>query len=307
MLDRRIKLRHIECFTAIQRLGSLKAACNALNLSQPTLSKTLRELEDILGARLMDRDRGGVKLTAAGEVFSEFAGQCLATLRRGLEGVDALRRGGGQTLRVGTLPSVAARLLPCVVDEFRRLSPGTGLVVTDGAHGALIGQLRTGTLDAVIGRMGPADAMQGLNFVHIYSESVVCVARPGHPLVGQTAPDPSSLGQWPVIYPPEGAAIRPLLDRWCLAQGTGPFINRIESVSGAFGRNHTATSDALWFISQGVVAQDLDAGRLVAIDLDLRLTAGPVGLMTRPDAAQTSAERLFSRAVLSAAKNLSTS
>ena len=53
MLDRRIKLRHLETVTAIARQGSLKGACAELNLTQPALSKTLKELEEILGAALV--------------------------------------------------------------------------------------------------------------------------------------------------------------------------------------------------------------------------------------------------------------
>ncbi len=303
MLDRRIKFRHVECFATIERLGSLKAACAALNLSQPALSKTLKELEDILGARLMERDRGGVRLTPEGEVFLEFAGLSLAALRRGVDGVAALRAGEGDILRVGALPSVAARLMPPAVALFRRLSPDTRLDLQDGAHGQLTVRLRAGELDIVVGRLGAPAVMQGVSFTQLYQERVVCVTRPGHPLGGATT-DPAALIRWPVLYPPDGAAIRPLLDRWCLAQGLPAFPDRIACVSGAFGRNYVAASDALWFISEGVVAQDLAEGRLVALPLDLGLTAGPVGLMTRPGTTETASQRLFARALERAVSEL---
>lgn len=304
MINRRIKYRHIECFTAIERLGSLKAASETLCLSQPALSKTLRDIEEILGTRLMERDRGGIQLTPEGEVFSEYASLSLLALRRGVDGVAALRSGSRQQLRIGTLPSVAARLLPIAIREFGKLSPATQLIVRDGAHGTLTQQLRNGDLDVVIGRMGPADAMQGLGFMPLYTESVVCVVRPGHPLAQRSGLDAAELMNWPVIYPPEGSAIRPQLDQWRLAQGLGGFANRIESVSGAFGRNHTGTTDAVWFISEGVVAQDLAEERLRALPLDLSLTAGPVGLMTRPDSPETGPGRLFARSALQAAKTM---
>ncbi|WGW05164.1 pca operon transcription factor PcaQ [Tropicibacter oceani] len=303
MLDRRIKLRHLEAFAAIARAGTLKSACAALNLSQPALSKTLKDLEDILGARLMHRDRGGTQLTPEGEVFLEFSAQSLAALRRGVEGVGAIRAGNAEVLKVGSLPSVAARLMPPAVALFRRLSPDTRLTLRDGAHEALTNDLRSGALDMVIGRMGDPDMMQGLSFTQLYQEHVVCVADPAHPLQAH-APDPSELGKWPVLYPPEGAAIRPLLDRWRLAQGLGPFPTQIACVSGAFGRSFVPGSDALWFISEGVVAQDIAQGRLAALALDLGLTSGPVGLMTRPDDAPSRSQHLFARALAQAAETL---
>lgn len=295
-MDRRIKIRHMEALSAIARQGSLKAACAELHLSQPALSKTLKELEDILGATLMDRDRSGIRMTPEGEVFLEFAGQSLAALRRGFDGVKALRQGGAEVLRVGSLPSVAARLMPEAVARFRDLSPDTRLHLRDGAHGALTGELRAGRLDMVIGRMGTAEMMTGLSFTQLYEERVVCVASPGHPLIGQ-AIAPQDLQGWAMLYPPEGAAIRPLIDRWCMAHGLGAFADQIECVSGAFGRNYMRVAQALWFISEGVVAQDIEDGRLTALPLDLSLTAGPVGLMTLPDAAPSRSAQLFTRAL----------
>ncbi|WP_136439894.1 pca operon transcription factor PcaQ [Pacificoceanicola onchidii] len=307
MLDRRIKLRHIEAFAAIARHGQLKLACDALNLSQPALSKTLKELEDALGSRLMDRDRSGVALTAEGEVFLEFAGQGLAALHRGVEGVGAIRAGGKDQLKVGSLPSVAARLMPPAVTLFTRMAPGTRLVLRDGGHGALTADLRSGALDMVIGRMGTPEMMQGISFTQLYLERVVCVCDPGHPLHRTISLTVQDLTEWPVLYPPEGAAIWPLLERWRMAEGLPDFPNRLDCVSGAFGRHYVPGTEALWFISEGVVAQDIAAGRLAALPLDLSLTSGPVGLMTRPETTPSRAQSLFARALQNAAAALSIS
>ncbi|SNS31293.1 pca operon transcription factor PcaQ [Antarctobacter heliothermus] len=304
MLNRRIKLRHLEVVTAIARQGSLKAACAELHLTQPALSKTLKELEETLGAALMTRDRGGVRLTPEGEVFLEFAGQSLAALQRGVSGVSELREGGAEVLRVGALPSVAVRLMPRVVSRFRALSPTTRLVLRDGTHGALTRELLTGALDLVLGRMGAPETMAGVSFTQLYQERVVCVARAGHPLAGRAGLAPQDLLDWPVLYPPEGAAIRPLVDRWCVAQGLGPFSDRIDCVSGAFGRRFLRVSDALWFISEGVVAPEVEDGALMALPLDLTLTAGPVGLMTRPETAASRSRQLFERALRHEAQSL---
>ncbi|MFW2544352.1 pca operon transcription factor PcaQ [Primorskyibacter sp. 2E107] len=307
MLDRRIKLRHIEAFAAIAHHGQLKAACDALNLSQPALSKTLKELEDVLGARLMERGRAGTALTPEGEVFLEFATQGLAALRRGVDGVSAIRAGAGDRLKVGTLPSVAARLMPRAVALFLRMAPDTRLVLRDGAHGALTADLRSGALDMVIGRMGTPEMMQGLSFTQLYQERVVCCCDPTHPLLQGAPPAPEALAGWPILYPPEGAAIRPLLDRWRLALGVPDFPRSIACVSGAFGRNFVPGSDALWFISEGVVARDVTEGRLALLPLDLSLTSGPVGLMTRPETAPSRAQTLFARSLAQAIDTMPTS
>lgn len=291
MIDRRIKFRHIQCFVEICREGSLKLAAERLYLTQPAISKTLKELEDILGASLLERSRAGVSLTPQGEVFLHFAEQSLAALQQGLAGVEQVGAAGKVRLAVGALPSVAARLMPAVVAEMAKLGPEVEIHVQDGPHGFLVDRLRLGGLDLVIGRLGRPETMQGLSFTQLYEEKVEFIVRAGHPLLA--APDLARIGEWPVIYPPQGSAIRPLVERLLIAHGVGNVPHRIETVSGAFGRVYTRRSDAIWIISAGVVANEIADGFLVPLPFDTAITRGPVGLMRRPDEAISPQEQMF--------------
>lgn len=291
MINRRIKFRHIQCFVEIVRRKSLKQAAAHLHLTQPAVSKTLSELEDIVGADLLVRNRGGVSLTEQGEVFVHFAEMSLAALQQGLSGVEQIGKDGKSMLAVGALPSVAARLMPDVVVDFAKRAPDITLQLTDGPHAHLIDLLRHGELDLVIGRLGRPDTMKGISFTQLYDEDVVFVVRAGHPLQG--AQDMHDIGDWPVVFPPRASAIRPLVERVLIAHGVGDIPNRVESVSGAFGRNYVHANDAVWIISNGVVAKDIADGTLVALPFDTSLTKGPVGLMARPDVLTSAAEHLF--------------
>ncbi|WP_212523301.1 pca operon transcription factor PcaQ [Actibacterium sp. MT2.3-13A] len=302
MIDRRIKFRHIQCFVEIVREKSMKRAAERLYLTQPAISKTLKELEDILGATLLNRSRAGVELTRKGEVFLHFAEMSLASLQQGLDGVRQAGDTGKTRLAVGALPSVAARLMPEVATEFFDLAPQVTLRIVDGPHRFLIDRLRSGELNLVIGRMGAPDSMQGISFMQLYHERVDFVVRAGHPILED--PDLKRIGEWPVIYPPEGAAIRPLVERYLIANGVGELPTRLETVSGAFGRVFTRNTDAIWIISSGVVAHEIDEGRLVRLPFDTAMTRGPVGLMTRPDTEPTPAARLFGVAVQNAIERL---
>ncbi len=295
MVDRRIKFRHIQCFVEICREQSLKIAAEKLFLTQPAISKTLKELEEILGATLLTRSRSGVALTRQGEVFLHFAEMSLAALQQGLSGVEQVGTKGTTKLSVGALPSVAARLMPAVATEFRELAPNTNLSITDGPHGYLLERLRLGDIDLVIGRLGRPDSMQGISFTHLYEEQVEFVVRAGHPIL--SAPDLKRIGEWQLIYPPVGSAIRPLVDRYLIAHGVGEITNRLETVSGAFGRAYTRNTDAIWIISAGVVANEISDGHLVALPFDTSITKGPVGLMRRPDDVQSPQAQVFNIAV----------
>ncbi|MEP2204735.1 MAG: pca operon transcription factor PcaQ, partial [Tateyamaria sp.] len=273
------------------RTRSFKIAAEQLNLTQPAISKTLKELEDILGVVVMERSRSGVALTPQGEIFLQFAEQSTAALRHGLRSIQATDSVGGR-LRLGALPSVASSLLPDAVLQFTAHSPDTVVEIHEGPHLDLTARLRSGSLDLVVGRLGRPDTMVGLNFQQLYAENVVIVANPHSP--ARSVTDPAQLTDFRVLYPPKDSAIRPLVARLLIARGVPLFNNRIETASPTFGRTVTlADPGTVWVISQGVVADDIATGRLCALDIDMTATQGAVGIMSRAEEIPSVATRTF--------------
>ncbi|CAG0909965.1 unnamed protein product [Cyprideis torosa] len=296
-MDHRIKFRHLNAFSAIAREQSLKRAAERLNLTQPAISRTLKELEEILGVTLMDRSRAGVRLTAQGEVFLQFAEQSTAALQQGLRSVQADRPVGGR-LRIGALPSVAPGLIVRTTKAFLARYPGTILEVVEGPHEALIARLRSGGLDMVVGRLGRPETMDGLSFRQLHAEEVVVVCRTDSPAAGIRRFE--DLAPYRVIYPPKTSAIRPLIARMLIAEGVPLFPDRIESASPSYGRAMILSDPALvWFISRGVIADDLQTGRIVALDLDMSATIGAVGIMSRSEEVPSTLARAFTATIAS--------
>ncbi len=292
-MDRRIKFRHLDAFSAIARARSLKRAAEQLHLTQPAISRTLKELEEIVGTKLMDRSRSGVQLTPEGEVFLQFAEQSTAALRHGLRSVQGAGDASGH-LKIGALPSVASQLLTRAVLEFTEQNRDALLEIHEGPHHDLTARIRSGGLDIVVGRLGRPETMDGLSFRQLYTEDVVVVTAPGSPAAGVRRFE--DLDAFRVLYPPRDSAIRPLVARLLIAQGIPLFRNRIESASSAFGRAVTlADPNTVWFISRGVVAGDIREGRLVPLDIDTSATVGPVGMMTRAEEIPSAASRAFAR------------
>lgn len=292
-MDRRIKFRHLDAFSAIARARSFKLAAEQLNLTQPAISKTLKELEDILGVIVMERSRSGVALTPQGEVFLQFAEQSTAALRHGLRSIQANSTAAGQ-LKVGALPSVASSLLPKVTLAFALSSPDTLVEINEGPHNDLTSRLRSGGLDLVVGRLGKPDTMVGLSFQQLYSEEVVVVSSPQGHATGITSF--ADIDAFRVLYPPKESAIRPLVARHLISQGVPLFRNRIETASPAFGRAVTmADPNTVWIISKGVVAQDIAQGSLVQLNIDMSATLGAVGIMSRAEEVPSVATRAFSK------------
>jgi LysR family pca operon transcriptional activator len=273
-----IGTRHLRTFLEVARLSSVGQAADALAISQPAVSKTLRELEERLGTLLFERVGRRVRLTEAGRLFQRHAGLSLIELERGVRAVRAPER-HRRRIAVGVLPTVATRIMPQAALAYAAAVPGGSLSITTGPNWLLLSQLRAGTLELVVGRLAAPQEMKGLIFEQLYVEPVAAIVRPGHPLVAAPA---QGVAAFPLILPPPGAVIRPAVEQYFLTLGQEPPSALVETVSLAVGRGLVQASDAVWFISRGVVEQELDLGTLVALDLaGLPRAAGPVGLTRR--------------------------
>ncbi|RMH40903.1 MAG: pca operon transcription factor PcaQ [Alphaproteobacteria bacterium] len=274
-----LKIRHLEALVEVARRGSISGAAAALGRTQPAISRTLRELEQLTGRRLVERSGRGTRLTPAGKVMLGHAGQSLAAARTGLE---MLRGTGAEpvTVAVGALPTVAASLMPAAVARFDPLGSARLRVVT-GENEYLLGHLRAGDLDMVIGRLPAPSAMQGLNFEPLYRERVALVVAQKHPLARRQTLGGADLAAFTLLVPGPGAIIRPLFERLFTEQGLPLPGKVIETVSDSFGRAYVRDHAAVWVISRGVVAADLRDGSLVELPVDTATTLGAVGLTLR--------------------------
>lgn len=297
MIDPRVKLRHIQCFLEVAKRKSLVRAADAMAVTQPAVSKTLKELEEIVDARLIDRSRSGVELTQYGEVFLQYASASLVTLKQGLDGVAHAQVSGESFIHIGVLPSVAARIIPDAVKIFHDESEDMILNLRTGPNTYLLEQMRQGELDLVVGRLADPDQMAGLSFEHLYSENVVFVVRKGHPLADLGSEALERIAEFPVLFPEKNAIIRPYVERLLISHGVSHVPRRVETVSNAFGRTFTLESDAVWIISGGVVARDIEQGDLIELPVDTTATNGPVGITHRADEAYTPGLVIFRRAI----------
>jgi LysR family pca operon transcriptional activator len=282
-IDQRIKFRHLQCFLEVARQGSVVKAADILGITQPAVSKTLKELEETLDVPLFDRTTRGARLTAFGEVFLRHAGASVAALRQGVDGIAQVRNRGGAVVKLGALPTVSATIIPRAIQMFKARATGATIHVVTGDNAVLLAALRVGELDLVVGRLASPEQMATLVFEHLYTEPVRFVVRPGHPLTRESGFALANILDYTVLMPSEDSIIRPLVDRLLIANGVGAIPDRIETVSMPFGRRYVRSSDAVWIISQGVVAEDIASGDLIELPVDTDITKGPVGLTTRAD------------------------
>lgn len=298
-INPRIKLRHIVCYLEVVRLKSFVKAAASLGVTQPAVSKTIQELETVLEVPLLDRSRRSLVMTRFGEVFLRYASASVTALRQGIDSMSDLGNSAA-TVRIAVLPTVSASILPTAVKQFTDEGLSAKIQIVTGPNDYLLSLLRLGGADFIVGRMAEPDAMAGFAFEYLYSERVVLVVRPDHPLLAQPFVF-GAIADYKLIVPPRGSIIRPSVERLFLANGIAAFSDELQTVSGVFGRTLVRSSDHVWVISEGVVSQDVAAGNLKLLPVDTSETLGPVGFTTRNDTAPTLAVEAMKAALRSAA------
>lgn len=284
MIDARMKIRHLQCFLEVARFGHVGRAAEQLAVTQPAVSKTLRELEDMLAVRMFARTRKGLILTPFGELFQHHAAAGLVALQQAIDSVARGRARGDTAIRVGALPTVAVRIMPEAVQDLVRVWPDVTVNLVSGPNRFLLERLKGRDLDVVVGRIAEPDQMTGLAFEQLYSERLALVVRPGHPLLDGPGPfDIRRIAGHTVVMPAREDITRATADRLLIANGVGALERRVETVSSDFSRAFLKQTDAVWLISYGVAALDLAAGDLVELPADMSDTKGPVGMTTRAD------------------------
>ena len=199
MIDSRVKFRHLQTFVEVARQKSVMKAAGLLNVSQPAVTKTIRELEEVLGVAVFERDGRGIKITRYGDVFLRHAGAALTALRQGLDSVSQERFGEAPPIRIGALPTVSTRIMPRAMELFLKENTWSRIKIVTGENAVLLEQLRVGDLDLVVGRLAGAEKMAGFSFEHLYSEQVVFAVRTGHPLLKARQSLFSNLGKYTIL------------------------------------------------------------------------------------------------------------
>jgi len=297
LADSRVKFRHLQCFLAVAQFGGVQKAAESLSITQPAVSKTVAELEEILGVRLFERGRHGAVPTREGQLFMPHASACVSALR---QGVDLLARAEGEaaaTLDIGVLPTVATSLVPPVLRLFNVQWPRTIVRLRTGSNMELLERLKAGEIEFAVGRLADPERMVGLTFEQLYSEPLVAVVRAGHEMASGNASPAAQLMRHTVVVPPYGTLIRQSAESLLRAWAVPPLSSFVEVLSVSVGRALALENDAVWFVPRSAIEYELAHGLLVPLPLPVAGTEEPVGLILRSDTQPTPVGRALIDAV----------
>lgn len=283
LIRTRIKFRHLQCFLEIVRQKSLTKAGEALALTQPTVSKTLSELEEELGVILIKRSREGILLTDHGREFYRYAGVCVSSLRNGFDAIARGRSPSAGVLRIGTLMTVAARIMPDVMIQYCECYPQSHVSMMTESNLTLLHKLRHGEIDMIVGRLPERDHSVGFNFEPLYYEPQLFVVKRNHPLMNKKTFSLHDLQDHQFIITGFQTAIRQDVERFIAMHGINLVEPTIAINNPDFGRKYLARSEAIWCVPLGVVEEDIQAGTLVELPIDTSSLRAAIGITTRAD------------------------
>ncbi|MFJ3054558.1 LysR family transcriptional regulator [Herbaspirillum sp. NPDC087042] len=184
-LNQKVTLRHLQALVTLAETNSFSRAADALAVTQPALSASIKQLENQLGTRLFDRTTHQISLTAQGGVVLEYARHLLNTASNIFEDIEHAIGTGRHRIRVGAIPS-AVTLTAAVIARYNQAhDEHVEILLQDMPNDALLDALHSGKLDFCVG-IKPPDSLssQTLETVSLFEDELVLIVSRHHALAG---------------------------------------------------------------------------------------------------------------------------
>jgi len=177
-----MELRHLRYFVAVAEAENVSRAALKLHVSQPGVSRQVRDLEDEIGFQLFERSAKSVRLTAAGGVFLAEARAVLQRAEEAVASARAVAGGMAGELNIGYAPSLTVQILPPALRKFQEQFPKVRVVLHDLSTEEMLGQLGEGKLQVALTVRPPAKWMRDFRFEELARYGLRVAVAPKHEL-----------------------------------------------------------------------------------------------------------------------------
>lgn len=295
-LDQKLRLHLLRVVDALEVHGSLLKASTALGLSQPALTRSLKDLEDLVGTRLFERHTRGVRPTEAGMVLVRSGRRILAELRRTEEDLDLFTGAFGGVAAVGALPTAAAGLAPAVLIKLKAENPAFRVRLEEGRTEELLPLLAAGQIDLIIGRFYEVSPQDIFLRQELWSDPMAIVARADHPLFRGETLDLGALSAFDFILPVAPVRVAAEIETVLDALELDPSAALL-STSYNFTREILLSTDAFTIVPPMTLLGDLNRGSLAMRPIPVDYPLRPAGVITVRDRAVNGAATAFIRSL----------
>ena len=238
---RGLNLDQVHAFADVIELGSFSAAAARQNLSQPAISQQIRQLEDRLGVRLIERVGKRAMPTPAGQALLDRVGEIDASVQNALDAVAGFANGTVGQVRIGTGATACIYFLPKVLEQLQRRFPGLEIIVRTGNTSDVLKSIEENSLD--IGLVTLPASGRSLDIVPVLTDPFVAIFADG-----MDVPDlvrPADLADIPLVLYERGGQTRTIVDDWlraaCVAGHSIMELGSVEAIKELVGAGLGAT------------------------------------------------------------------
>jgi LysR family transcriptional regulator of gallate degradation len=299
----RVTAPQMRAFLALARKGSYAGAALQTGIREASLHRAVADLALGLGQRLVERRGRGIALTARGLALARRFRLAESELRAGLAELEALKGREVGRITVGAMPLSRARLLPNAVAAFHRRHPQVDVTVVEGSFAELVGPLRDGEIDMMLGALREEAVGEDLAQRPLFRDRPVILGGAGHPLLGHP-PTPERLAAYDWVLPGEGTPLRNQWRQMFERSGVEPPRVAIECGSVIVVRQLLVQGDFLTLLSPDQVAVELEAGWLARIGAAPGDPSRVIGVTTRAAWRPTALQQRFLDLLLEEAQSI---
>ncbi len=274
-------LRKLEVFCTLVELKSFTKTAEAVLLSQPTVSEHIRNLEQLLGQKLVDRLGRQVEPTPVGKILYTHARKILRMQQEALQAVEEYsgRISGRIMIGSGTIPGTY--LLPKLISDFRVQYPEIKATLHISSSRTIAGKVMEGDLE--IGLVGARWNEPSLKWQTMFSDELTLVVHPDHPWTGKQSITCSQLGDEPFILREAGSGTRRVIAQFLEQQGMRERdLQEVAEIgSTAAIKEAVKAGIGISILSRRAIADDLACGRLATVGLSKLQILRPFYLIRR--------------------------
>ncbi|MFK3740835.1 LysR family transcriptional regulator [Massilia sp. TN1-12] len=279
-----ISTRQLQAFLALDECRHFTRAAQRCHLSQSAFSAVIRKLEEVVGARLVERDTRNVTLTSEGTLFAAVARTLLADLDAAFTDMgDFIARKKGR-VAIAALPSLAASALPAVIAEYKRSYPGITVQLFDALSDQCLQLLRQGKVDMAL--TAPGASLAEFATRTLCSDPFYLVCRHDHALARKRKLALDDLAGCELIHLAPSSSVRQHVDqltRGIAVHHAGLEVEHLATLAGLIGHGLGVSLVPELTLFQ---FRSMD---LVAIPLDTDVVSRPILIVQRKEGALSSA------------------
>lgn len=274
----------LSALIAVREAENFALAARQLGLAQPTVHRAVTQLEREAGRDLFERTSHGIVATRAARALAGAARLAFAELDQAEADLAEMDGGASGPIRIGALPLSRSVVLPGALAAFAADRPNQEVVVVDAPYDDLLGALRTGRIDVMIGALRDPLPVPDVAQERLFGDRVCVLCGPAHPLASAPPPRPEALRDWPWAAPLPGSPSRARFDEFF---ADAPPAGVIGTGSILMMRELLIRGNRLGWISAAQAEAEVSKGLLVRLDVALAEEERPIGLTTRTGWAPT--------------------